>query len=402
MKRKHVTITLFFCSVLLSYCSPNNAVEQSSADSESSTDTPVPESSLETTSTQSPTDTPVIEFSLETANIVPPDDILEEITYYAVPAIVTWPDPSPLCALANGEPVNKNSIPKILGDPIDTEIMYSNLMKTSGWSCAEELDGKITYPNGRTKLTQLLGPSAYLHFQPSFNDPEGIYIFEISNGLITLKSNAYYRYPDVPRMYEFNDHQLVFMSFSPNETLRLFMYTTEDPEVPWKFVAWQEIKVDESGFFLLDATINNYCFVAITSSGIQYSTKTIGLILKDGQLSDVSLPNQYRRCPNSVYTRINFQKTGSVSVKVVNQDGSSVKLYANPRTNSRVRLEVEQDTILEVKGEFWSDGTYHPTCYDGKVWWPAKLYDENDRVIGSGYVIEYDEYGKYYLEPIDN
>jgi hypothetical protein len=361
MIRKLLTIPLLLCSMLLSDCSPKKDIEQHNPEILSD------------------------EFSLETAKTEPPDNItiLMEVEYYGMPGYSSACEDD-----MYDEP--RFSRPTIVADPEDTELMLSTQLETCGWSAGEELTGKITFPDGRTELQQIIADDrstpgeAWLSFRPTIEDPEGVYTFELSNGSVTLESNAYFSYPGVPRVYELNDHQLVFISFPPNEILRLLMYMPEDSSDPdvesaWRFVAWQMIKVDENGYLVLDAPVRGNAFVAITASGDEYATDRLGPIQTDWisgikwNIELLKLIKEDSGCPRNVQSRV------PDDVRQVKIATSGLALYSQPRTTARVITNIQSDQIVDIKG---------PICVGDSVWWEMSIDGDYEILAVSGYALE--------------
>ena len=397
MKRMLMAIALLTTCMVFSSCSLENTTEKQSISSIPSTDTPIRE------------------FSLATANTTLPDNviILKEVRYYGAPGYFP-PCEEYLNAKEDLEYMTGENllVPTIVSDPNDTELMLTSDMATCGWESGEKLNGTITYPDGRTKIRKIIADEyflpgqAILDFQPSISDSEGIYKFAISNGHITLESNAYFHYPDVPRVYKLNN-QLVFVSFLPNETLRLFLYASvasadEDVESAWEFVAWSDIKVDGNGFLGIDAPDNDHSFVAITSSGDEYSVGQIGIIQRDYYDINWGLvikeffehlvkPNEglkSKEDPNCLdQTQV---PDGIHCVRVMNSD---IILYSQPRTTARIVTKFQVSQIIYIRKQI---------CVENLIWWETE-FDVFDYGIlsGSGYVLETGD-GNFIIEVIEN
>lgn len=176
-----------------------------------------------------------VSFGFNQMNTILPSDVLQEVVYYG-----------------SGGSLDCDGVytePTIFSDPIDTELMLENQFVTCHWQAGETLTGKIVYSNGTIHNVSLVQDDrgvAKLIFTPSLSDPEGIYIFQISNGNLTLESNAYFRTPVNPRVYGLSETQLLLHNFASGEKIRLFVYDCKDRVGSncqlFEFKGWEEYK----------------------------------------------------------------------------------------------------------------------------------------------------------------
>src|SRR6266498_818399 len=330
-------------------------------------------------------------FSADHANTVPPDEILNEIGYFGRGG----GGPSWYC-MEEGKLVSYSE-PTILLDPVDTELMLESVFVTCGWSRFGGLIGTITYPDGRIethKLRSNLLGTGILSFTPTLSDPEGIYQFEISDKRTSLESNAYFRFPSVPRLYELNDTQLLFYNFLPGESVRLFSYAPNDPENPsrWDFVSWQEYMMGQNGSLLVNAPVENYYFVAVDSSGLELNAISVnpnksGISFVHSDFTNViekikehdEKSESYRACKNNTMTHLvlYYDSFSGIRVKSIK---SPLLLYSQPRYTARVIQEISLGKLMYIHSG--------PYCYDNSLWWEvgeANEKDVNKRLFG-GYL----------------
>ena len=278
-----------FCTVivifLITFCSPAPTDEVVEKTFTGITITPTIEQSEEntdkpsrkiTTSTPEPTTTPkpikisdIVFFDSAEENRIIPEDVLEEISYFA-----------------GGGPGGTYcdrpyATTTIEYDPPDSELMQETEMVTCGWASKQDLIGEIIYPDGKTVINTLIADAegvGILSFTPFLSDPEGIYEFKISGNGIILKSNAYFRKPIVPRMYILPDNQLLLNNFSPGERVRLFMYACIERsryDITCDFEAWGEYIIPNDGNLLINITDNTKYYRVVTSSGIEIDTNPL-------------------------------------------------------------------------------------------------------------------------------
>jgi hypothetical protein len=337
-------------------------------------------------------------FSQDRINTMMPEEILREVGYYA--------------SGGGRNCENTFTFPTIQSDPIDSELMKENSLITCGWKVGQELSGVVTYPTGEEIYQSIIVDEfggGYLNFRPLISDPEGVYEFKVIGNGVVLDSNAYYRKPIVPGLYELNNSQLLFNNFQPNEIVRLFMFSCNDKQrtdafcFHWIFAGWQEYKMDELGNLIVNGPVNENYFVVISSYGFEipaYSLswwkKSVYPITKDFD-SHLALSRQYwknsqeyRACPDNAPIRIK-NNDEAVDAVVTIPENDSLGIYANPRLTARTIHQLYRDDVVTI-----SPGT--PVCLDGKVWRYSTKYDKNFNIVAVGYVIEADTIGNYFLE----
>jgi hypothetical protein len=377
MKTYAITFVVLLAGFTAISCSPGNTSSTQPPD-QTTTDVATVANSPKT-ETQS--------FDINSTNAVLPSDILQEVIYYGS---------------GGGLDCDGNySEPTIFSDPRDSELMLRTQLITCAWESSQTLQGKITYPDGAVKNFPITADErgvAYLNFAPSLSEAEGVYTFEISNGVVTLQSNAYFHTPTVPRAYEVSDTQIFLHNFMPKEKVQLFAYDCIDKSDSacntYSFIGWEEYKAGDDGDLLINIPNKEIYYSIMSSTGIEIpfeSEKRIQGFIESKPANEkyknyFEESRAYLRCNANTSTKIklvSYENWGMVETP----DGSDLPIYSNPRTSARVidNYSFNQEFLI-IEGPF---------CFKNGIWWSVRQDWNSD---SNGYAVEFD--GNYYFKQI--
>lgn len=328
------------------------------------------------------------EFSPDSLDEKPPAGILEEIAHLG---------------LGGGSDIYCNSSylrPDIASDPEDTELMRTAQFVTCGWPAGKHLSYKVILPGGRAvkgSITTTNEGQGSFAYAPGLDDPEGVYIFEISAPQLIFSTNVLFKKPTAPRFYRSDPNHFLFINFQPRETLKLFVYDLRGEQ--YVFRGWQSLRVDDSGRLLLDISAPDGFFFVQTSAGL-------GVPLTSDETADLSFEINRQAafanqpmvdtsyldsltCPVGFESRLDFTGKDKLELSLLKPDW----LRANPRANSRqvIKLAPGQAVVATV---------FYPTvCNEGKAWRKVFLTVKtaNGSRFYSGYLVEIDEAKKHFL-----
>jgi hypothetical protein len=389
MKTKVALVVLMFCGVTTSSCNlraaPEPGLTQVPAQP-SITATLAPDDILTETSffpPLSPTapvtlepNNPEAEFILATANQVPPEAIVEEITYFGAGAALCSDPPYP-------EPV-------IVFYPEDQELMIQTSLTSCGWAEGEILTATVQYPDGRLEQWSLPAELdstgfyfARLDFQPSLEDPTGTYIYTLEGSSGSLTAEAQYRMPDGPRLFSTSDGQLLLYGFAPGESVAVYCYDSigglnSEGAFVGELLGWQEYVIDENGQLMIDAPVDQCHFAAIGSLTGEVHLLTYELnagIAYDWYPDGIQRPN----C-GGLPSRL----IGGTEARVAFTDGSNMRIRAQPGFSADILTSVPEGTILFL---------HEHVCVDTSVWWRVVTDGGQE-----GWITE-EQNGVYLLEP---
>lgn len=324
-------------------------------------------------------DMKTVDFSLDEANFVRPEDILEEISFYG------HPGGGGPCF---GPPCNQ---PQICTDPRDTLLPFSSEMLTCGWDPESNVTSTVLFPNG--KVIQQLDVEAYygipgmisLEIDPFYNDPEGLYTLQLSDGNYFLESNVYYRKPLTPIVKMLSTNQLFLHNFLPDEEIHVVIYNNRS-----EFLAIKEYMVDGYGNLIINIS-DDYHYFVLDSNDVAISSPQI----HTGNATNNKLKDYYNKnhpeenCPSEVILS-QFAPPFHDKALVV---AEGLTLYSQPRQTARQLVTLPKGAILDVVWEV--------SCRDGYLWlWGGVEFTNNENYIVRyhGYIIERDPKGKVYIE----
>ena len=325
----------------------------------------------------------VAEFDLSTANQVPPDDVLQEVTFYGGGG----------AGFCDG--MRELTTPEIWRDPSDEELLVTSIMITCGWEKDEILQATIQYPDGTLFRTEIKADHGmgFLEFRPAIDDPVGIYFFGLQGKNGFLSANAEYRKPNGPRLSQTQYDNIFLSGFFPEEKVRLFYYSSAyelDGSPGGMLAGWQEYQVNVAGQMEIKLSLQPGDDLAVIGekSGEVHLLHTgffggasdhfrQGVSVEPDMIS-VDYSN-HLNCPPDLLVQSSLQH-GADAFVVENE----VTLFGNPRQSARIIDVLSVGTAVSV--------TQGPYCSGEMVWW--RVYVEHTY----GYILEFDGQ-KYYLKP---
>jgi hypothetical protein len=323
------------------------------------------------TPTRTPTKKTTSKFNISSSNHVAPDDILKEISFFAIGGGGGY------C------PKESYPVPVISYEPKDEELVTTSVLVTCGWQAGERLKGTIKYPNGKT-ITQNIFPKlsygeyyATLSIKPTINDPTGNYVFTLKGNNVTLTSTAYFRKPAGPRIFQADNTHLLLYGFAPRESIRLFYY-----DIHGKLSGWQSYTVDSKGQLVIEIStnMNGYFFALGERTGevrLRREEPTGGFVYDAVAYKSIKLA-QY--CPG-----LASHLTVSISGRVAYTDGTNMRIRQQPGFSQAILNTVPEGTQFTVL-----EG---PRCADQVTWWKIQTTNHDE-----GWMAE-SQNGVYLIEP---
>jgi hypothetical protein len=313
-------------------------------------------------------------FDFSTANQIPPEGILEEISFYGGGGGV-------FCA-------GDEQFPKISYEPMDGELMTLSTMIACGWQAGEVLIGAIQYPDGRivtqTIPTDIKNPGsenkyyAFLGFKPAINDPVGLYYFTLEGKDGKVEADAYFSKPTGPHIFRSDNNHLFLYGFAPNETVKLIHYGENR-----RFAGWQEYRVDLDGNLSIEISVGTNPFLTYFFAIGDQSGET-RLLQEDywGRTGDRIIEQSIAKLScGGLQSRLAIEVHGRVAYT----DGSDMRIRARPGITQDIVYKVPEGTqIVVIEG---------PKCVDEILWWKVRTNDDLE-----GWMAEYLE-NVYLIEP---
>lgn len=205
-------------------------------------------------------------FDLENANPVPPDNILEEVSFYAAGGTTTCPDENP------DKPYFHTLAPSVIEikwlDPIE--------LFSCGWKQDEIVELTIIFPDTTIKKELLTaswwqtndGKDLYAIYYDVFLNLDtklGEYRirYEGESGIYEQIFNVYL--PSTPHFYTIDDNDvkyIVLYGFSSGEIVHVINYDGA-PEDKLKFAGWNTYQVDQNGRLLIKSSNSAWVFFVI-------------------------------------------------------------------------------------------------------------------------------------------
>ena len=325
-------------------------------------------------------DIPNEDFKLTKDNEIPPSDILEEVSFYG----------------QGGRDCYDASYPEVKIDfpPTDEEILIESMMISCGWQSDEIVTGTIIYPDGRSYTKNIVLEmdtmghtyAAKLRFTPTLSDPSGTYTFIIKGASGEVSAKANFRKPDGPRIYYYNDNQIILYGFENSEAVNVYCYNNNNGS----FLGWQNYQVDSTGQLIIDIPINKCFFAAIGEvSGevhlLEYLAHggTYDWAPETIRTKNIdSAPEQTEACPGAPEQRLDI---GDMAYVCTSTD--SVKLREGPGKEYPVIKSLIPGADLEITGG--------PKCNNDWSWWQVKTESGYTGWMSEGG----DNVDKYYLCP---
>jgi hypothetical protein len=291
-------------------------------------------------------------FSPDNMNTLPPEDVLETISYHGTGG----PDQP----LSNDEIRNQlycwidYSVPTILHDVVDGELMSTMKMGSCGWSPGEFLQSMITYPDGEqiasNGFANECGCYLFSHLA-ELSSPEGVYKIQVWNEHgMQLSTNSLRQLPVVPRLYILNENLLMLHNFLPNEDVRLFLYELsptaycEFTTLCWEIYGWKQFTVDNNGNLFINAYTKSGYYIAMDSQGYEIKGPEPGEAT--GPMEEISVDwegahnkwielkikeKSYRSCPANTPTKITFPQGEMIFSKNIRSYLKNGKLALKPK-----------------------------------------------------------------------
>lgn len=278
------------------------------------------------------------------------------------------------------------------------EIMESVFVATCGWSNYDIVTITVNAPNGGAwSEQQAVMPSigSYndidIFFQPPIDAPSGKYQITFSTPTASVKAAFTVTQPSGPQLYSVSEnpfqpvklpvgpHKLAFISFAPNEQVRLLAYRAGS------FTGWQDFTMGRDGRLVVDVAADP------SHPGSQYFYYAYGKISggiylnwlgDDGGKVDPAhvIGNIY--CPGGDPSRLRL----GFSARVTHTDGTDLRVHAQPGFQTPIIGHFPEGTEIS--------SVLNQQCKDGTFWWEILL----DRT-SSGWVAE-SQKGVYLLEPV--
>jgi len=308
---------------------------------------------------------PKADFSLPSINTVPPEDILEEITYSATGGgdagcpILTSPELRLSEKYEWAEGIGVNSC---------------------GWKSDEPVQVTITYPNkhSESEIVNALWDGSVSLWRRSVDLPIGQYHFYLKGENGVLEDTAILQVGNTPLIYGEND--LFLSGFKKHEKVRLLLYKSQ-PSSYMTLIGWQEYQVSETGQLVISAPAKRDQF-----GNCDYFYYIIGEI--SGFVS-----NSLDRCNPSGVDTITTAHCGSLKsrlkydtqARVAFTDGSNMNIRKFPGFDQPVIARVPEGTNII---------SLYRLCQDNSTWWYVRTKNGID-----GWMAE-EQNGIYLLEPI--
>jgi hypothetical protein len=302
------------------------------------------------------------EFNPSNANQVPPDDVLNEVTYYG------GGGRGSTCEGAT-EPILN-----ILSGLGPHEWMDLILVDSCGWQENEIVTATLIYPDSSQASERVdagLGFFGY-DIQPTRSMQPGTYriIMEGNSGYV--EDSAEVSVPASPRMYRVEGNWLVLYSFSPHENIRLLAYEPVD-FFTMRLVGWKGYQTDANGQLMIHAPAQGYLYYAVGEISGLVKNSEFG---SPGLGSDILVSN-CGGLPSRLYAE--------AGARVTFTDGSDMRIREKPGYSEDILTAVPEGTAIVIQNS--------RKCADGSTWWKI-LTDEGLE----GWMAE-DQNGVYLLEP---
>ncbi|MFN8412818.1 MAG: SH3 domain-containing protein [Anaerolineales bacterium] len=327
---------------------------------------------------------PVQEFSLDNVNAIPPKDVLIQIEFFKGGG----GGGDSYCKDESDVPYQY--VQPTLYEPEDVEFMLATFIEICGWIPNQDINVKITYPNGTLKTeeykTDDIGALTF-SFAPKWGDPIGVYSFEISNRIDTFATNVLFYESKLPHIYYINQTQLLLENFRVGETLQLLAFKVKDHSP----IGGMKVIIDDSNGKIVDIpSTRDYIYVGIDQVGVVYDSIDLnGYSVLDNLDSHVAdwrlirgekyeqkiseyetVKNSRLACPTNTASILNDEELKFYKTRL-----SEIEFYFKPRLSAKAIL-------LEKNQPIWISSNYY--CFDNLVWRSIELPNL------SGYILEKD------------
>lgn len=321
------------------------------------------------------------EFNLSTINKLPPDYILNEISYYVGGG---W-------SVCSGELLEDLTID---AGQIDVELMELTFVHACGWKEKETVVITIYYPDGRIVSQKTQSEEDIINYYASaklkfgIEDPAGVYkiVFDgDSSGTIDTTINVHK--PTKARLFRVDETNLLLYGFQPLESVILYYYQTQ------KFAGWQTYTVNQYGQLSIEVPAytgyRHACMGLVDDFFVAVGEKSGETrLLQDtcvGALNRVMEDSIIWSCGN-LKTRLSISPESEK--RVAYTDGSNMRIRKKPGFNEEIVDSVPEGTKITI--------TEGPVCVDNVTWWKISGGPKSNE---EGWMAEHNN-KVYWLEPI--
>jgi hypothetical protein len=319
-----------------------------------------------------------------TANTIPPDDILQEISYAGSPVYITPTFTDTGLAIYQRYETET--------EPGCTINVYG-----CGWQDQEQITVRVLYPDHseRSYAAQALSSSAYpiadVYIPLAPSDPVGEYQITFDGPSGRISKTIPVVAPSGPAVY-FNDGQLQVVKFQPGEKARFFVYEKkQNQDGVASLVEWIDFRTDQDGkktILVEQSEIaghfmdNNYFFWVLGSqTGLLMAKEPVACGPWSLDIDYITKePSASNTCGN-LQSRLAKGGRGRVAFT----DGKDMRIRSRPTLDADILFNVPEGTEFTL-----ADG---PRCVDGMIWWQVLTDDEH-----LGWMAE-TQNGEYLIEP---
>lgn len=320
------------------------------------------------------------EFNLSTMNETPPDDILNEISYYVGGG-------GGVCLPAYEKPLTFDF-------NLDIEQLHLEQLNICGWVENETIKVTILNPDGKisTQTISATGKDFDIYYATvglkfRIDEPTGTYKFTFEGDSGTGTVNVNVHKPNGTRLLRMDDTHLLFYGFKPLESVNLYYYFNE------KFTGWQNYKVDEQGQLAIEIPAyrgyRHPCMGLVDDFFVAIGEKSGEVrLLQDtcaGSFDTVMENSIIWSCGN-LKTRLSI--SSSKEKRVAYTDGTDMRIRKNPGFNEEIIDSVPEGTKIII--------TEGPKCVDNVTWWKISGGPKTNE---AGWMAEHNN-EIYWLEPM--
>lgn len=321
------------------------------------------------------------EFNFSTINKIPPDNILDEISYYVGGGGGT----------CSGELLEGLTIYKV---QTDVKLMELSLVHACGWKEKEAVTITIYYPDGRTTSQETQSKMDTVNYYVSaklkfgIEDPAGAYkiVFEgDSSGRIDTTVDVHK--PTNAHLFRMDETNLLLYGFQPLESVNLYYYQME------KFAGWQTYTVNQQGQLVIEIPVytgyRHECMGLVDDFFVAIGEKSGEVrLLRDtcAGAHDGVMENSIIWSCGELKTRLSIAP--GRGGRVAYTDGSNMRIRKNPGFNEEIVDSVPEGTEINI-----IEG---PKCVDNVTWWKISGGPKTHK---EGWMAEHNN-EIYWLEPL--
>lgn len=320
------------------------------------------------------------EFNLSIMNETPPDDILNEISYYVGGG-------GGVCLPAYEKPLTFDF-------NLDIEQLHLEQLRICGWEENETINVTILNPDGKisSQTISATGEDGEIYYATvelkfRIDEPTGIYKFTLEGDSGTGKVNVNVRKPNGARLLRIDETHLLLYGFEPLESVNLYYYYTE------KFAGWQNYKVNQQGLLAIEIPAytgyRHPCMGLVDDFFVAVGEKSgEARLLRDTCVGarDPVMENSIIWSCGNLKTRLSISFESEK--RVAYTDGSNMRIRKNPGFNEEIVDSVPEGTKITI--------TEGPVCVDNVTWWKISGGPKSNE---EGWMAEHNN-KVYWLEPI--